>query len=189
MGLTTDLILACDETNRAGLARLFLIEACDVTSITVSNSEMTVTAITLSGTADVFYEFEAEFEQKDIVVEGAGENGTPTFTVSLNATVLGLDKTKLQRLQDIADSRKIVAIAETTNSTGTTKRAFLIGFDSIIGRDAAAKPNINAVIEGPIDGVNSATLTLTAKHAELIREVVVVAGVPTNASGTVIFGS
>lgn len=186
MGLTTDLILSCTETNRAALNRIFLIEACNVTGVTASPTDMSVTAITLATTADVFFEYEAEFERKDFTIEGGGE-GTPTFTTTLNASVLGMDKVKLQRMQDLADARKLVAIIESTNASGNDKIAYLVGFDSIIGRDAAAKAQINGVIEAALDGDNSLTLTLTAKHAELPREVI--ASVPTNASGSVSFGS
>ena len=187
MGLSNDLTIACTETSRASIKRIFLSPSCDITSMTASGSDMSFTAITMDSTANVWYEYEAEFETKDLNIEGAAENGTATFTNTVNFKVLGLDKTKLQRLQDIVDSRKVTAIVETANSSGTYNKAFVVGWDSILEKDAYATANVNAVIEANLDGDNSATVTLTAKHAELIREIV--GTIETNASGTVNFGS
>lgn len=187
MGLANDLLLACDETNRAGGLRIYIAEACGITSMTASPTDQSFTAITMDSTADVFYRFDAEFETKSVAVEGAAENGTPTFTNTVEFKFLGLDKTKMKRLQDLVDSRKVTAVFETTNSAGTDNRAFVIGFDSILGADAAANINVQAVIEGPIDGENSATVQLIAKHAELMREIV--GSIETNSDGTVSFGS
>lgn len=186
MGLSNDLLLACNETNRAGGLRVYIAESCGITSMT-AGSLQDWTAVTMDSTADVFYRFDAEFETKSLNVEGSSENGTPTFTNTVEFKFLGLDKTKLKRLQDLVDSRKVTAVFETTNSTGSQNRAFVIGWDNILGADAAANPNISAVIEGAIDGENSATVTLTAKHAELMRELV--GSIETNSDSTVSFGS
>jgi hypothetical protein len=186
MGLSTDLLLACNETNRAGGLRIYVAATCGITSMTAGALQDFV-SIAMDTTADVFYRFDAEFETKGINVEGAGENGTPTFTNVVEFKFLGLDKTKLKRLQDLIDERKVTVVFETANSTGTYKRAFVIGWDNIIGSDAGANPNANLVIEPAIDGENSATVILTAKHAELMRELV--GTIETNSDGTVSFGS
>lgn len=187
MSLSSDLTLSCAEANRAGLSRIFLVAACDVTSFTADTTAMSFSAVTLDSTATVFYEYEFEVDTKSLNTEGANENGTPTFTNTFEGKILGLDKTKLQRLQELIDCRKLVAIIESTNKVSTYKRAFVLGWDDIIGVDAAAKPNVNGVIEAGLDGDNSLTVTLTARHAELIREYV--GTIETNGSGTVTLGS
>lgn len=187
MALSTDLTLACAENNRAGLSRIFLIEACNVSSFTADSTSMSFSAVTTDSTANVWYEYEAEVDTKSLNIEGANENGTPTFTNTLEAKLVGIDRTKLQRVQDLIDSRKLVCVVETTNKVSSNKRAFVLGWDDIIGVDAAAKPNVNGVIEGALDGENSITFTLTAKHAELIREYR--GTISSNSSGTVTFGN
>lgn len=186
MALNTDLTLACNEANRAALTNIYLAEACGITSFTASGSNMSFTAVAMDSTADVFYKYEAEFETKELNIEGANENGTPTFTNTVTAKFLGIDKTKLQRLMDIINSKRIVAVVESTNKVGTYNRAFIVGWDSIIGINAAARPNVSGTIAAALDGDNSLTLTLTAKHAELIREFV---GTINLSSGTAQFGS
>lgn len=187
MGLGNDLTLSCAETNRAGLSRIFLIEACNIASFTADSTSLSFSAVTTDTTAQVWYEYEAEFESKSLNIEGSNENGTPTFTNTLEAKVLGLDRTKLQRIQDFIDARKVVAIFETTNLVSANKRGLVIGWDNVIGVDAAGKPNVQGAIEGNIDGDNSLTFSVTAKHAELIREYR--GTISSNASGTVTFGN
>ncbi len=185
MGLGADLLEACNEQNRSSIARVFLASSCGITSFT-AGSLQDFTAVTMDNTTEVFFQYDGEFERKDYAGEGANESGTATFTNVLNIAFLGLDKTKLKRLQEVIDERKITAIFETANSTGSFKRAFVVGWDNILFNDAAAKPNVNTVIEGPIDGDNSATLVLTAKHAELVREFV---GTIITNTGTEQFGT
>ena len=48
----------------------------------------------------------------------------------------------------------------------------MVGWDSILEKDAFATPNVNFIIEAALDGDNSATVTFTARHAELVRELV-----------------
>jgi len=187
MGLSNDLVLACNETNRAGLGRIFLIEACNVASFTADSSSLSFSAVTTDTTAQTWYEYEAEFETKSLNIEGSNEGGTPTFTNTLEAKILGMDRTKLQRIQDFIDARKLVAIFESTNLVSANKRAYVVGWDNILTNDAAGRPNVSGAIEGALDGDNSLTFSLVAKHAELIREYR--GTISTNASGTVTFGN
>lgn len=187
MGLSTDFTLTCAEANRAGLSRIFLSEACNITSFTADSTAMSYSAVTMDSTANVWYEYEAEVDTKSFDMAGNNANGTSTFTNTLEAKIMGMDKAKLKRMQDLIDARKLTCIFETTNLSGTYKRAFVIGWDNIIGVDAAGKPNVNGVVEGALDGENSLTFTIVARHAELIRELV--GTIVSNASGTVNFGS
>jgi hypothetical protein len=186
MSLAGDLLLACNEQNRAAVSRIFLIEACKIDSFTASSTNHSFTAVTTDATSDVWYEYQGEFETKGFNMEGSNENGTATFTNTLEAKVQGIDKTKLKRLQDMINARKVVAVFESTNKVSSNKRAFVIGWDDILGVDAAGMPNVNGVIEAALDGDNSLTFTLTAKHAELIREYV---GTIAANSGTITFGN
>ena len=186
MALSADLTLSCTQTDRASIKRIFISPTCDITSFT-AGALQDFTAVTMDSTANTWYEFEAEFETKNLNIEGSSENGTATFTNSLEFTVNGLDKTKMKRLQDLVNTGKVTAIIETANSTGSYNQAFVVGWDSILEKDGFARPNINAVIEGALDGANTATATLTCKNAELVREFV--GTIESFAGNTVNFGS
>jgi len=185
MGISNDLILACNEQNRAALARIFLIETCNITSFT-AGSLQDFTAVT-TGVSDKWYEYEGEFKTKSFNSEGTNENGTATFTNTVEFKVRGVDKTKGKRLQELVDAREITAIIEGTNSTGTYLRGFVVGWDNIIGKEASCMANVSTVIEGELSGANEYTVSLTAEHAEIVREYV--GAIESNASGTVDFGS
>jgi len=184
MGISNDLILACNEQNRAALARIFLIETCNIDSFT-AGSLQDFTAVT-TGVGDVWYEYEGEFKTKSFNSEGTNENGTATFTNTIEFKVRGVDKTKGKRLQEVVDAREVTAVIEGTNSTGTYLRAFVVGWDNIIGKEASCMANVNTAIEGKLSGANEYTITLTAEHAEIVREYV---GSITANSGTINFGS
>lgn len=186
MGISNDLILACNEQNRAALARIFVIESCNIASFT-AGSLQDFTALTLVVPADKWYEYEGEFKTKSLNSEGTNENGTATFTNTVEFKIRGLDKTKGKRLQDLIDARQITAIVEGTNSSGTYLRAFVVGWDSIIGKEAFCTANVSANIDGELSGANEYTVTLTSEHAEIVREYV--GTIESNASGTVTFGS
>ena len=185
MGLANDLVLACNEQNRAALARIFVIETCNITSFT-AGSLQDFTAVT-TGVGDKWYEYEGEFKTKSLNSEGTNENGTATFTNTVEFKIRGLDKTKSKRLQELIDSKEVTAVVEGTNSTGTYLRGFVVGWDNIIGKEAACMANVSATIDGELSGANEYTVTLTAEHAEIIREYV--GAIESNSSGTVDFGS
>ncbi len=186
MGLTTDSTLLCDKQDRAALARIFLIEKCDITSFT-AGSLQDFTAVTLSTTAKVWFQYEGEFESKSLNMEGENESGTATFTNTVEFKVKGIDKTVGKRMQELIDSRKVVAIIEGTNKVSSDKIGYVIGWDDIILGEAAAKPNVSGVIEGELAGANEFTIQLVAKHAEIVREFV--GSIDTNSDGSVSFGS
>lgn len=186
MSLSTSLTLSCTETNRAAIKRIFLSPTCDITSFT-AGALQDFTAVTMDSTAKVWYEYEAEFQTKGLNGEGASENGTATFTNTVTFKVNGLDKTKLKRIQEVIDTGKITAIIESTNSTGTYNRAYVVGWDKVLEKDAYAVPNANYMIEPNLDGSNSIEVTLVAKHAELVREFV--GSITDSGSNTVQFGS
>ena len=186
MGISNDLVLACNEQNRAALARIFVIETCNITSFT-AGSLQDFTAVTLGDVSYTWYEYEGEFKTKSLNSEGTNENGTATFTNTVEFKVRGVDKTKGKRLQELIDSKEVTAIVEGTNSTGTYLRAFVVGWDNIIAKEASCMANVNTAIEGELSGANEYTITLTAEHAEIVREFV--GSIDTNSSGTVNFGS
>ena len=111
MGISNDLILACNAQNRAALARIFVIETCDITSFT-AGALQDFTAVTLDSTDAKWYEYEGEFKTKSLNSEGTNENGTATFTNTVEFKIHGLDRTKGKRLQELIDSREITAIVE-----------------------------------------------------------------------------
>lgn len=173
--ITNDLILDCLNTARAGFSRVFLSCACSIDSFEASGVNHSFTSVTMDNSVtDLWYEYEAEVETKTLSGEGALSEvgGTPSQTYTFEFKFIGINKTNLFRLQELIDSRKITAIIESPNSTGTYNQAFVLGWDNVLGADAAARPNANLLVEGNFDGENSATIILTAKHAELIREYV-----------------
>lgn len=186
--LTGELLVDCVNTARAGISRIFVACACSIDSFTASNTDWSFTAVTMDTTADLFYEYQGEVEQKSFNAEGAlnETGGTPSFTNTVEIKFIGMNKTNLKRLQDLVDSRKVTVIMETPNSSGAYNRAFVVGWDNLLKVDAAARPNAKAVIEGATDGENSATIILTAKHAEFIREFV---GTIQTPNGAVQFGT
>jgi len=184
--LTNDLTLACGTTDRAGIVRVFLAETCDIASMTYG-ADHSITAITMSSTANVFYEFEAEADTKGLNATGSNENGTPAFENVVTFTIRGLDKTKLARLQELMEARKITSVIETPNSTGTYNQGFVVGWDKIRGKDAHLVPNADYKIEPTFNGANDVVVTLTGKGAEIVRELV--GTIETNSSSTVNFGT
>lgn len=185
MALSNDLVLACDETNRASLARIFFLPTCDITSMT-AGSLQDFTAIT-TATGKVWFEYEGEFKSKSLNMEGTNENGTATFSNTVEFKIKGLDKTKGKRLQELLSEPRLTAVVEGTNSTGSNKIGFVVGWDDILEKDASGVANVSGVIEGELGGANEYTITFTAEHAEIVRELV--GTIETNSSSTVTFGS
>jgi len=186
MGLSTDETISCNKQDRASLARLYLIPKCDITSFTAGVLQ-DFTAVTLTTTAKVWFRYDGEFQTKSLSMEGTNDNGTATFTNTVEFKVKGMDKTVGFRMQELIDEGKVVALVEGANSTGTNKIAYIVGWDNIILGDAAAIPNVSGVIEGELAGANEFTIQLVAQHAEIVREFV--GSIATNADGAVSFGS
>ena len=186
MGLSNDSTISCDKQDRAALARLFLSEKCDIDGFT-AGSLQDFTAVTLTTTAKVWFEYEGEFKSKSLNMEGTNEQGTATFVNTVEFKVRGIDKTVGKRMQELIDSRKVVAIIEGSNKVSSDKIGFVIGWDDIINGEAAAIPNVSGVIEGELSGANEFTIQLVAEHAEIIREFI--GSIDTNSSGSVSFGT
>ena len=87
MGLSNDFTLACNEQNRAALARIFIVPVCDVSSFT-AGSLQDFTAVTLTTTAKVWFQYEGEFKSKSLNSEGTSENGTTTFVNTVEFKIL-----------------------------------------------------------------------------------------------------
>lgn len=186
MGLSSDETISCNKQDRASLARLYLISKCDITSFTAGVLQ-DFTAVTTTTTAKVWFSYEGEFQTKSLSMEGTNENGTATFTSTVEFKVRGIDKTVGKRMQDLIDEGKVVALVEGANIAGSNKIAYIVGWDNIINGDAACMPNVSGVIEAELSGANEFTIQLVSQHAEIIREFV--GTIATNSDGTLTFGS
>ena len=66
-------------------------------------------------------------------------------------------------------------------------KAFVLGFDEIMGKDASVDAIANEVLEAELQGQNGYTVTFAGKQAQLVREFV--GSIVTNSSGTISLGS
>lgn len=185
MALSNDLSLACNETNRAALARIFFIPTCEIVSMAAGSLQDFTAIVTVA--TKTWFEYEGEFKSKSLNGEGTNENGTATFTNTLEFKIKGLDKTKGKRLQELLEEPRLTAVIEGTNITGSNKIGFVVGWDDILNEDASGRASVSYVIEGELGGANEYTVSFVAEHAEIVRELV--GTIDTNASGTVTFGS
>ena len=98
-----------------------------------------------------------------------------------------IDKAKAKTLQELFTSCKLICLVETYISTGTYNQSFIVGYDEILGSDAALRANITTILEAELQGQNAYMVTMTGKSGEIAREYV--GDIDTNSSGTVSFGS
>lgn len=185
--LSSDILVTCSDWNRrGGIKRIFVANRENITSFT-AGSVQDYTAVTMDATSDVFFEIQVDDEGASYVGESSVENGSSMVSHTIEARIPKLDKAKAFTLQALFTSCKVVAIIETYISTGSYNQAFVVGYDEIMGEDAALMAAVSATIEAELQGQNAYTLTMTGKGAEVVREYV--GAISTNASGTVNFGS
>lgn len=187
MAISADITQACNDSFRAGLQELYITEVCNITAAAASASDHSFTAtspaypITTSGD---WYKLEPARDMSDWNAE-PGEKGSVQITV--NCTFEGNEKSKLKKIQDIVNARKVAIIAVTNESAGATPRAHILGYDNIMGNNAYLTANAGAKIEASaFEGANDITLTFTGTQAELPREVV---GIIDYNGGTVTLGT
>ncbi len=186
--ITTDILLTCaDENRRGGIKRIFVVNKTDLTSFTAGGTDFDYTAVTLTTTAKVWYEVQVDDEGADFLGEGSVENGSSMIEKTITAKIPKLEKVKAKTLNDLFESCKVVAIIETYDDTGTNNQAIVVGYDEILGTDAALRANITETLEGELQGQNAYTLTLNGRGAQVAREFV--GSIDTNASGSVSFGT
>lgn len=185
--LANDILVDClSENRRGGIKRIFVSNRENITSFT-AGALQDYTAVTLDATSDVFFEIQVDDEGASYVGESSNENGSSMVDHTIEAMIPKLDKTKAFTLQALFTSCKVVVIFETYIKTGTYNQAFVVGYDEIMGSDAALRAAVTATLEAELQGQNAYTLTMNGKGAEVIREFV--GSIPTNSSGTVNFGS
>jgi hypothetical protein len=181
MAIAADLTQGCNDSFRSGNQEFYIQEACNVTAATASGSDHSFTSITTSGD---WFKFEGHRNTMDWNAEG-GDNGS--FTVTANITFEGNEKDKIKKIQDVINARKVCVIAVSNESAGTNPRAFLLGYDNLVGNQAYLEVKAAGKIEASaFEGVNDITLTFTGTQLEYPREVV--ADINYN-SGTVTLGS
>lgn len=185
--LANDILVDCNSENRrGGIKRIFVANRENITSFT-AGSVQDYTTVTMDATSDVFFEIQIDDQGGSITGESSTENGSSMIDYTVEAIIPKLDKTKAFALQALFTSCKVVAIVETYISTGTYNQAFVVGYDEILGSDAALRCAVSTTLEAELQGQNAYTLTMNGMSAELNREYV--GSITTNASGTVNFGS
>ena len=186
--ITTDILLACnDENRRGGIKRVFVINKDDITSFTASTDNHSYTAVTLSSTDDKFFEIEGELETKSYSSEGSRENGSISYETSLEVFAPKMEKVKAKGINSYVESCGLVVVFETYNKETNDNKAFVLGYDEIMGVDASVDAIANEVLEAEVQGQNGYTVTFAGKQAQPVREFV--GSIETNSSGTVSFGS
>jgi hypothetical protein len=185
--ISTDILVTCaDENRRGGIKRIFVASRSNVTSFT-AGALQDYTAVTMDATSDVWYEIQVMDEGASIAGEPSKENGSSMVEYVIEASIPKLDKTKAFALQALFTSCKMVAIVETYINTGTYNQAFVVGYDEILGKDAALECAVGTTLEAELQGQNAYTLTMTGSSAEQLREFV--GSFTSNASGTINTGS
>lgn len=185
--LANDILVTCtDENRRGGIKRIFVANRENISSFT-AGAVQDYTAVTMDATSDVFFEIQIDDEGGSITGESSKENGSSMVEYTIEARIPKLDKAKAFTLQALFTSCKVVAVVETYISTGTYNQAFVVGWDELLGRDAALNCAVSTTLEAELQGQNAYTLTMSGKSGELNREFV--GSISSNASGTVNFGS
>ena len=98
-----------------------------------------------------------------------------------------MEKTKAAGINSYVESCGLVVIFETYNKETSENKAFVLGWDEIMEKDAAVDAMASEVLEAELQGQNGYTVTFAGKQAQLLREFV--GSIDTNSSGTVSFGS
>lgn len=185
--LSSDILVDCDSENRrGGIKRIFVANRENVTSFT-AGSLQDYTAVTMDATSDVFFEIQVDDQGASYVGESSIENGSSMVDHTIEAMIPKLDKTKAFTLQALFTSCKVIVVFETYTKTGSNNQAFVVGYDEIMGSDAALRAAVTATLEAELQGQNAYTLTMNGMGAEIVREYV--GTIETNLSGTVTFGS
>lgn len=187
--ISTDVLINCnDENRRGGIKRVFVINKDDITSFTVSTDpEHAYTAVTLAATDDKWYEIEGELETKSFSSEGSRENGSIAYENTLEVFSPRMEKDKAYGLNAYIQSCGLVVIFETYNKETSENKAFVLGWDEIMGADAHVDAIANEVLESELQGQNGYTVTFAGTSAELKYEFV--GSIDTNSSGSVSFGA
>jgi len=164
--LTADLIVACsDENRRGGIKSIYVADRTTVESFTAGAGHDYTAVTMVTPASDEFYELQFDFEGGGYVGEGSIENGSNLVDYTLTVNIPKMEKVKAQRVQEMWAGCKCIAVVTTYNGN-----AFVIGYDEVLGTDAAGRVSITENIEAELGGLNGYTLTITGKHAETLRE-------------------
>ena len=186
MALTDILVTCADENRRGGIKRLFVVDKTQIDTFT-AGALQDYTASTLVATPDYWVEIQFDEEGASFTSESSKENGSSAIEYTIEASIPKIDKTKAFALQELFTSCKVVCVVETYISTGTYNQAFVVGYDEIMGTDAALSAAVSTTLEAELQGQNAFTVTLNGKHVELAREMV--GTIEIGAADTVEFGS
>ncbi len=159
--LTTGLSISCSQSCAGGVARFWIASKEDIASLSITAGE--VTAITMTGITDVFYEFEPYQETGVFTETGERANCNTVITqtmVSIFPCHAQTTRDAVQELQDCCCG--FVVIHEENNGTrwiwGTPKDITGLGIHY-----AAQLTNFETTSGTAINDQNQTTITLTAR--------------------------
>lgn len=187
MALSDILVTCADENRRGSIKRIFAADKTTISSFTASGH--TYTAVTMSPSSSVWYEVDFEKFTGSLTGEGSKENGSSAISRTLEVSIPKLDDTKGAALQTLFESCDVVLIVETMikEDGWSNNQAFVVGWDEILGEDAALECIVGENLEAELQGNNAYTVTFEGMGAETVREYV--GSITTNSSGSVSFGS
>lgn len=170
--LTLDILITCDDENRrGGIKSLYVANRTTVTSFTPDVTDHEYTAVVMDASTDNWFEIQGDDEAISYNAEGSKENGSSMQESVIEAQIPKLEKTKAKAVNQLFQSCKVIAIIETyaTDSAGVNI-AFVIGFDEVLGLDAALEANVTSTVEAELQGLNAYILALNGKQAEVARQ-------------------
>ena len=165
MAIASDISIACSGSSLSGFQGMYLTEVCNITAATASTSAHTFTAITQS--TDAFH-FEAQHKSATLEITQGDESTAQT--VVYTQQLLNPSSAQKKTIQDAINARRVAAVLETRQSTGTYYKGLVIGYDSIDGQQSAAI--FKADYSNTPDGEEVVTMTLTATMSEQPREII-----------------
>lgn len=190
--VTDNVVIACaDESANAGLNDIYFIyeEQLDGEP-TVSPTDHTITAVTTLSAAE-FVKMEGRFQTKDISNEMTRDNGGRTVARTMNAFIPNVEKVKAKLLTAYTTGKKLFVMVGSYNTVTTEKRAYVFGYDAVLGkRDSGAMMVVSEIIEAEVGGQNGYNVVFTATAVEPMREYVGSIVVEDGATGeTINFGA
>ena len=161
MSLAADISITCDDKNRrGGFKYIYLSNETEVASFTAGTG-LDYTAVTMVASEE-FYRVEFDNEGAGLTSEGATDNGSTLQNWTLTLSLPKIEATKAANIQDLFGGCRVIAVAQTF-----TGDAIVLGYDEVLGLDAAGIVSVNQDIEAEIGGNNGYTITITGQQAEL----------------------
>lgn len=155
----TGLARAC-ESNVPGLRVVYFANREDVSAVTFGADGITVSSITMAGTAKFYkYYFAKNTGSLTITHVRSDENGNNYYTAAINLQFNKMEAAKHVEIEALAEGN-LIAVAVDNNG-----KAHLVGYDEYLSSEGEEIATSGA----GIDDRNGYTLTLTATEQKIGR--------------------